>query len=232
MRCSKQNTTRRCGASLTAVSLFLFSSAGAQAVVLNPGDLAPLSGTTFAARPELGGVVLVDTLRPFSIDLGGGLSITGEVQDRVVRSDDDDTLDFYYRIINDEESDGSIVLTGRSDFGAVTTDVDWRIDGLGVDGPGFGFRHPDGTEITFGFFDGTIDPGEDSRFFFVKTDATEYQETGSAFLTGQPAGGGMGTSTTFLTYEPAAPVPLPAAAWLLGSGLIGLIGVTRRKIAA
>lgn len=28
---------------------------------------------------------------------------------------------------------------------------------------------------------------------------------------------------------PAAPVPLPAAAWLLGSGLLGLIGMSRRR---
>jgi hypothetical protein len=35
-----------------------------------------------------------------------------------------------------------------------------------------------------------------------------------------------------LTYTPISAVPLPAAVWLLGSGLLGLVGVARRKIAA
>jgi hypothetical protein len=43
------------------------------------------------------------------------------------------------------------------------------------------------------------------------------------------------SSTGQLTYNiasAAAPVPLPAAVWLLGSGLLGLIGVGRRRSAA
>jgi hypothetical protein len=28
---------------------------------------------------------------------------------------------------------------------------------------------------------------------------------------------------------PASPVPVPAAVWLLGSGLIGMIGIRRRR---
>jgi len=35
-----------------------------------------------------------------------------------------------------------------------------------------------------------------------------------------------------LTYTAISAVPLPAAVWLLGSGLLGLAGVARRKIAA
>jgi hypothetical protein len=40
-------------------------------------------------------------------------------------------------------------------------------------------------------------------------------------------------ATGTLTYNAAAaPVPLPAAVWLLASGLVGLVGVGRRKLAA
>ncbi|MCR4347385.1 MAG: hypothetical protein NUV55_09330 [Sulfuricaulis sp.] len=37
------------------------------------------------------------------------------------------------------------------------------------------------------------------------------------------------TSTSQFDYKQAAVVPVPAAAWLFGSGLVGLIGVARRK---
>jgi hypothetical protein len=33
----------------------------------------------------------------------------------------------------------------------------------------------------------------------------------------------------FATFTPAAPVPVPAAVWLFGSGLLGLFGVPKRK---
>jgi hypothetical protein len=35
-----------------------------------------------------------------------------------------------------------------------------------------------------------------------------------------------------LTFSPLSAVPLPAALWLLGSGLLGLAGVARRKVSA
>ena len=37
------------------------------------------------------------------------------------------------------------------------------------------------------------------------------------------------TSVSVVSNVPLAPVPLPAAAWLFGSGLLGLVGVAKRK---
>lgn len=41
--------------------------------------------------------------------------------------------------------------------------------------------------------------------------------------------GSKGGSYSFSLYAVPQPVPVPAAAWLLGSGLIGLVGVARRR---
>lgn len=67
--------------------------------------------------------------------------------------------------------------------------------------------------------------------------------TGYDFFTltsSMPAGPFAGMQPTFNGHAevtscvdcapPAAPIPVPAAAWLLGSGLLGLVGVARRKV--
>lgn len=55
--------------------------------------------------------------------------------------------------------------------------------------------------------------------------------TGTAF---QPSAGTVPAVTSFYSFvvgpfTPTPPVPLPPAAWLLGSGLLGLIGRARRR---
>lgn len=47
-----------------------------------------------------------------------------------------------------------------------------------------------------------------------------------AFVAGNSSGAIGGAYAVLMT---AQPVPVPAAAWLLGSGLLGLVGVARRK---
>jgi streptogramin lyase len=57
-----------------------------------------------------------------------------------------------------------------------------------------------------------------------------YDGTTGAFIDAFVSAGGALGGPTFLVFNGAAPpVPIPAAAWLFGSGLLGLIGVARRK---
>jgi len=44
----------------------------------------------------------------------------------------------------------------------------------------------------------------------------------------QSAGPDNGTIDTDMTFELMGPVPIPAAVWLLGSGLVGLVGIRRK----
>ena len=43
--------------------------------------------------------------------------------------------------------------------------------------------------------------------------------------------GSVSLTTAGLSFTPNTTVPLPAAVWLLGSGLLGLFGVSRRRAA-
>ncbi|MFV9616779.1 MAG: VPLPA-CTERM sorting domain-containing protein [Gammaproteobacteria bacterium] len=54
--------------------------------------------------------------------------------------------------------------------------------------------------------------------------------TGDLCMTGHSLGGTMGATPLDLIITPSA-VPVPAAVWLFGSGLLGLVGVARRKAA-
>ncbi len=193
----------------TAVSTCIAQIPKAQALTLNPGGTVSLSGTTFADRPELGGTVLRDTLRSI-----GQLV----VQDRVVQENRSGTLDFYYTIRN-LNSTGSAISLGQfvahSSFANFLTDVDFRTDGLGNTAPLRASRSSDGSLVTFDFGDLSLLPDSQTNFFFIKTNATDFNELGQGTLNG----------TSFLTYQPATAVPTPA----LLPGLVGLGLAALRK---
>jgi hypothetical protein len=180
----KKIRVRRWAQSALAVALLLGAGSLARAVFLPPSFWVGLSGTTYAARPELGGVVLQDNLIPFTItDSAGNPRFQGVVQDRVVQSTLTGELHFYFYIRNTTPNlPCRIVRAARTGFGVGLTDVDYRLDGLGTVGPPLAHRTGTGDEVDF-FFGPGIPAGLDSKFVFVITRAQNFGPGGTLKLT-------------------------------------------------
>lgn len=215
---------------------FSFATLSAHAVLLNPGDTGiTLPGTSVATEPQLAGTIIIDEIIPFSFSAGPGQGdITGQVQQRITRSSVDNTLDFYWRVINDATSAGAIGSFRLGDFISPEYNANWRIDGLGDTAPSDATRfsgiNQSSVNFNFNVFstnpgDGLL-PGDSSNFMFMDTTATNYAMTAFFDLTNMMQNP---ISGSFASYSP---VPIPAAAWLFGSGLLGLAGIARRKKAA
>jgi hypothetical protein len=165
----------------------------AQAVSLNVGDTLALPGTKVAAEPNLAGTVLIDENIPFTF---GGIS--GHVQQRIVKSSVDGTLDFYWRVFNDASSKAAIGSFRVGNFVAPEYNANWRTDGLGDDQPDQAHRLSWGN-VNF-LFNGTgLLPGKSSMLFFFNTTATEYVKTAQYDVTGTGAGN---ISSLFAAYTP------------------------------
>jgi len=213
------------------LALFLFGgSLEANATLLAPG-YNNLTGTTVALQPNLAGTVVEDETITFSFTNDSGL-VQGIVQSRVVLSIDG-TYDFYWRI-RDTSSDDAGAMIGSlriADFFTTIYNGDFRSDGLGNIGPDQAllFSDPSGNPsggINFIFSNGlNVSSSQESLFFFLDTDAINYAKTAKFDLTGTGTGG---ISGQFDTYAPA-PVPVPGTLLLLGSGILSLIGLRRRK---
>ncbi|WP_338763048.1 PEP-CTERM sorting domain-containing protein [Massilia sp. METH4] len=212
----------------TIATACLLALAGtASAVVLTPDVVTPLPGTTVAEQPELAGVVLVDDVQEFSFSAYGGL-VTGTVQSRVVRSDIDGTLDFYWRVINDAGSAGAITALRIGDFLTSVYDANWAVDGLG-DTPAYNARlfsaPTNGVNFLFEAPDvDALEAGASSYFLLLDTDATAYARTGLYDLTTEESGS---ISPTFATFAPA--IPEPATYGMFAAGLGVLVLLRRRR---
>lgn len=179
------NSTRTIKLAATTLAITAMAMA-AYAIPLGPGAAVALSGTTVAAHPHLAGVVIVDTLRPFSVVVGG-TTYFGQVQDRVVKSSATGKLDFYYRIMLDKQTLQTEMMRvlrasyPQSQTGAgISTDVDYRTDGLGFASPYGAMRSADGVWVGFEYRGPVIGPGSanSTRFSFISTNATTFNAGG------------------------------------------------------
>jgi hypothetical protein len=216
---------------LVAATTALMSGV-AHAVILTPGVVTPLPGTTVAANPSLAGTIVQDILSPFTMSTPAG-NVTGELQSRVVLAVDG-TYDFYWRVLNDATSAGDVNYLRIGDFDTPTYDANYRIDGLGDLAPAtaFLFVSPTPGFINFAFDTGGpnaqgLAPGQSSNFIFLDTNATHYAKTAVEDIADV---GTVHESNQIATFGPSA-VP-EASTWVMmlaGFGALGIASFRRSQ---
>ena len=197
-------------------------NASAGMVSLAPGSSATaLTGTTLAIDTQLdplNGTVLQDVSLPFSKSLLGNLRVSGTLNAKVVR-EANGTLDFWYQVVN--SGPDQVERTTHIDFssdlsGAVS--VNYLTDQGGSIAPITADRDADpGAVIGFNFASLTLTSGNTSYWYVVHTEATHYTAGATSVINGATA-----------DVDTFAPVPVPHALLLFGSGLLGL-GLLGRK---
>lgn len=214
----------------------------AQAVTLTYGSPTSVPGTDLAHRPALAGTTVApDWTQPFAYN---GLS--GTVTSRVVQESMTGTLDFYWRVdlISTGgpvspgqpplDSIGSLRLFGHWSEGANPVEGDWRLDSIGTSAGGFAFATPPNLqgnpnpEKKVDFSLALSGAGASSKFFFLHTDATSFDQSGTYIVrTGMLLDNPVAQSANFRTYAPAVPEP---QTWALA--LVGMLALTavRRRI--
>jgi hypothetical protein len=162
---------------------FLASPSG-----LSPGSSIPVPALTDKGDPNLDGVVQYDQLVPFTLQDSNGLQCTGNLEERVVTSNNTGDLDFYYRV-RDTAGSGSVAKVSVSSFAGLWVGVGYRTDDLGTVPPTTAdLSAAPGASITFDFSSHPISCAaqEESQFILISTAVTSFQSGGQAdiFSTG------------------------------------------------
>ncbi|MFK7760211.1 MAG: PEP-CTERM sorting domain-containing protein [Phycisphaerales bacterium] len=186
---------------------------------LNAGESADLFGITAAEDMSL-----VGTANDFSQDISifdaAGNLFEARFQSRAITRFDTGQIDFAWRISGIEDLAGQVASVVVNGHEAWSVGVEYRIDGLGDVGPTSAFRTEDGDSVGFNFDDPAVGFENESKFFFARSDASDFAMTGTAritLVTGQ-----------FIDVDTWAPaVPAPGSLALLGLG--GLTAMRRRR---
>lgn len=165
-----------------ALTGFMTASSPAQAAILSgPNMTINLAGTSIQQTPTLRGVTVANRTIEFrtKFNVAGQIKIwSGALQQQVVREVASGKLTFYYRLFSSSSSQypdfGVLFFSGnaQANYRAGSLDIDWRSDmGAGT--------APDQVQnvssyILFKFTQGGLQPGQWSRWFYIRTNATNF----------------------------------------------------------
>lgn len=184
------------------------------------GDTIAINGITSAEDPSLAGVVAIDYLQNFVVGDPAGAPLTGTLQSRVIMRTDTGEIDFYWRIRDLDSKVNSISSIVLSGFDGWDVGVEWRVDSSGDIGPAFATRTADDDSIGFLFDSPFLHQPNESKFFFARTSAMDFDLIGTARINLV-----SGESVTLSTFAPI--VPAPGSLALLG--LSGVMASRRRR---
>jgi hypothetical protein len=126
-------------------------------------------------------------------------------------------LDFAY-LFNNIGTSGNVSFTATN-FEGYLTDVGINA-GIGLNTePTLVERSSDGSDISF-VYTPALAPGQDTSMLVIETNANLFTSGGFTISDGTNTGSQGGF----------APMPEPATLALFGTGLVGLVGVARRKV--
>ncbi|WP_284620735.1 PEP-CTERM sorting domain-containing protein [Aquabacterium humicola] len=202
------------------------------------GSANPLPGTNEATDPSLtpaiGGLV-ADSETTFAYAAYDGTLTDGAISSRVVRRSDTGTLDFYWRVSNALGGRGRVNAFSIFGFDTATYEGDFRNDAfLGGDVPPtvaaiyLGLK-----QITFSFGVPGIDDGQQSHWFYLRSNATDFTAGTMRLSSYNPLPEGDAIlSDLFEAYVPSTgiqQVSEPGSVALTGLAFATAFGLRRRK---
>jgi len=200
------------------VTGLLATTSLAGVIDLFAGDTVEMHGITLAEDPTLAGTVIQDFAQGFVLPDPAGEPLTGSFHSRASRRADTNQIDFRWRITIDSGKTGEISSIIINGFAGWSVGVEYRVDAVGIVEPSHASRSVDDQYLGFHFNDPTL-RYYDSHPFFARTEALEYDFSGTAQINMT-----NGESITLATFAPV--IPAPGAVSVLG---IAALGTARRR---